>query len=108
MKQLKTKHCTVSDIQHIPPVLIQIRPQHLVGFPISFTNAMENALLARENDMATPLIRLNKKSHIREDRLLALNLLVRQIKDQSIGIRYTRNVLYGLLCEIHQQRDKQW
>lgn len=46
-----------------------------------FTNATEIALLARENDIATTIIRLNKKSNILEDRLLALDLLVLQIKD---------------------------
>jgi hypothetical protein len=51
---------------------------------------MENALLARENDIATAIIGLKKKSHILEDRLLALELLIRQIKDQAIGIQYTR------------------
>lgn len=41
------------------------------------------------------IIGLNKKSHILEDRLLALELLVRRIKEQAIGFQYTRNVFYG-------------
>lgn len=59
-----------------------------------FTNATETALLARENDIATSIIRLSKKSYILEDRLLALDLFVRQIKDLD-----TRNVCYGVLSK---------
>jgi hypothetical protein len=60
-------------------------------------NTTENALFARENDIVIAIIGLNKKNHILEDRLLALELLVRQINEQAIGIQYTRNVFYGLL-----------
>lgn len=85
-----------------------IRSQPLVRFCRLFTNTTERALSARENDIAMAIIELNKKSHILEDRLLALVLLVRRIKQQAIGIHYTRNVFNGLLSEIHQQRDKKW
>jgi hypothetical protein len=40
----------------------------------------ENALSARENDIAMATIELNKKSHILEDRLVALELLVQQLR----------------------------
>jgi hypothetical protein len=85
-----------------------IRSQPLVRFCILFTNTTESALSARENDIAMAIIELNKKNHILEDRLLALELLVRRIKEQAIGIQYTRNVFNGLLSEIRQQRDKKW
>jgi hypothetical protein len=49
----------------------------------------ESALSAGENDIAMASIELNKKSHILEDRRLALELLVRRIKQQAIGIYYT-------------------
>lgn len=44
----------------------------------------ENTLSARENDIAMATIELNKKSHILEDRLVALELLVHRIKQQAI------------------------
>ena len=87
-------------------MLVLIRSQILVRFCILFTNTTESALSARENDIAMAIIELNKKNHILEDRLLALELLVRRIKEQAIGIQYTRNVFNGLLSEIRQQRDK--
>lgn len=46
----------------------------LVKFSRLFTNATENVLLARENDMAMSIISLNKESHLLEDLLLALEL----------------------------------
>lgn len=61
----------------------------------------ENTLSARENDIAMATIELNKKSHILEDRLVALELLVHRIKQQAIGIYYTRKVFNGLLFEIY-------
>lgn len=85
-----------------------IRSQSLVRFCRLFTNMTESALSARENDIAMATIELNKKSHILEDRLVALELLVHRIKQQAIGIHYTRKVFNGLLFEIYLQRDKKW
>jgi hypothetical protein len=54
------------------------------------------------------IFELNKTNRILGSRRLAPELLVRRIKEQNIGIQYTRNVFDGLLSEIHQQRDKEW
>jgi hypothetical protein len=85
-----------------------IRSQPQVRFCRLFTNTTESVLSARENDIAIAIIELNKKSHILKDQLLELELLLRRIKQQAIGIHYTRNVFNGLLSGIHQQRDKKW
>jgi hypothetical protein len=77
-----------------------ISSQPLVRVRILFTNTTESALSARENDIATTIIELNKKKHVLEDRLLALELPIGRIKEQSIRIQYTRNVFNGLLSEI--------
>lgn len=68
-------------------MLISCQPP--ARFAILFTNTTESALSARENDVAIAIIELNKKNYILEDRLLALELLVRRIKEQSIRIQYT-------------------
>ena len=90
----------------IPRYVLMLISSPLVRFRILFTNKTESALCARENDIAMAIIELNKKNHILEDRLLALDLLFRRIKEQSTGIQYTRNVFNRLLSEIRQQRDK--
>jgi hypothetical protein len=46
-----------------------------------FTGATENAPRARENDIATSIVRLNKKNPTLVDRLFAPELLVRPTKD---------------------------
>ena len=67
-------------------VLRLIKSEPLVRFCRLFTHTTESALSARENNISIAIIELNKKNHLLEDRLLALELLVRRIKEQAIGI----------------------